>query len=459
MPPMSSLTSNLLKLNYFYRYLFKTPIRQLNLHEYQSKELLRKFGCTVQNFIVIEKDMDLVKFDNCEIGAKGDGAYMYVVKAQILAGGRGKGRLIKSRFDTSGVFMTMCRDKVRLTTLDMLGKKLVTKQTGPDGVLVKRVMIAEAVMLKHETYLSILMDPSSGGPIVVACRKGGMDIEEVAKKEPELILKEPISIVEGITCEQCLKIAVWLHFDNAKSIVDAAYEINKLYDCFINLDATQIEINPFGQVHGGEVYCVDAKIVFDDNAAFRQKSIFESALDEEEMSKSEMLAKKFGLSYIPMDGNIACMVNGAGLAMATMDIIHLYGGVPANFLDVGGSATVEQVKNAFKIVASSNPKIKAIFVNIFAGILRCDIIAEGVIAACKELESNIPVVLRLKGTNVDKAKSMLENASQLKGKFELIESFEDAAKRVVELSGGGSNNEKYIFKPEDEGCVPKDFVW
>uniref|UniRef100_A0A915NMF9 Succinate--CoA ligase [ADP-forming] subunit beta, mitochondrial n=1 Tax=Meloidogyne floridensis TaxID=298350 RepID=A0A915NMF9_9BILA len=430
-----SLTSTLLK-NYPFRNLIKIQSRQLNLQEYQSKELLRSNGCVVQNFFVCgkeEKDLDKLfdKYDYQE----------YVVKAQILAGGRGKGRFINSQLKQSGVFITTSQEQAKFSTLDMLGRRLVTNQTGSDGVLVNQVMIAESVPIKREAYLSILMDPSTSGPVVVACHLGGVDIEKVAERNPELILKLPICINKGITGEQCEQVAEWLCFDD-EAVPYAAKQIHKLYEFFIKVDASQIEINPFAQIEDGRIYCIDAKLIFDDNAAFRQKNIFELDTNEE-MSQNEILAKRFGLSYIPMDGNIACMVNGAGLAMATMDIIKLHGGVPANFLDVGGSATVEQVSNAFKIVASSNDqKIKAIFVNIFAGILRCDIIAEGVIAACNELESNIPVVLRLKGTNVDKAKLMLKNASQLKGKFEFYESFEDAAKRVVELAGGGGNNEQ-----------------
>ncbi|KAF7639436.1 Succinate--CoA ligase [ADP-forming] subunit beta, mitochondrial [Meloidogyne graminicola] len=341
--------------------------------------------------------------------------------------------LLKGFFSPLVQLLCSSKEKAKKSAFGMLGHRLVTKQTGPEGVVVNKVMVAKSVPITQEAYLSIFMDPSIGGPVFVACPLGGMDIEEIAAEKPELILKEPIDIEEGITHEQVSDIIDWIQFNEFASL-DAFDIIKRLYEFFIKYDAIQIEINPFAQVSMSLVYSIDAKLIFDENAAFRHKEIF-GLETTDELNEQEKLAKQYGLSYIPMDGNIACMVNGAGLAMATMDIIKLHGGLPANFLDVGGSATVEQVCNAFKIVAS-DPKIKAIFVNIFAGILRCDIVAEGVITACNELKIDIPVVLRLKGTKVDEAKVMLKNAAQLKGNnFEFVESFEVASKRVVELAG------------------------
>lgn len=279
------------------------------------------------------------------------------------------------------------------------------------------------------------MDSTTNGPLVVACPSGGVDIEEIAKKSPELILKEPIQIDAGISAKQCFKIAAFLEFEG-KLAEKAAKQIQRLYELFVKVDSTQIEINPFAETADGHVFCIDAKLNFDDNAAFRQQQIFDMDTFEE-MDVREINARKCGLNYIGLDGNIACMVNGAGLAMATMDIIKLHGGSPANFLDVGGGANKEQVYEAFKIITSDAGQVRVIFVNIFGGILRCDIIAEGVVRACSELKINIPVVLRLKGTRVNEAKSLLSNATHnqnIGGTFELLESFEEAANRAVELA-------------------------
>eukprot|EP01087_Luapelamoeba_hula_P019401 TRINITY_DN641_c0_g1_i1.p1 TRINITY_DN641_c0_g1~~TRINITY_DN641_c0_g1_i1.p1 ORF type:complete len:313 (-),score=85.54 TRINITY_DN641_c0_g1_i1:12-950(-) len=290
----------------------------------------------------------------------------------------------------------------------MLGNKLTTKQTGPDGVLVNKLMIAQSIDLKRELYFAILMDRQAKGPVMIASPKGGVDIEQVAEETPDLIFKEPVDIFKGVDPAATRRLAEKLGFDSEEKIADAQEQMKKLYELFIKTDATQVEINPLAETPDGSIYCVDAKINFDDNAAFRQKSVFDMG-DTSEDDPREVAATKVGLNYVGMDGNIGCMVNGAGLAMATMDIIKLYKGSPANFLDVGGGATEEQVTEAFKIL-TYDPKVKAILVNIFGGIMRCDVIAQGIINAAKTLQLSIPLIVRLEGTNVEKGKKLLEDS-------------------------------------------------
>ncbi|PAV83706.1 hypothetical protein WR25_26625 [Diploscapter pachys] len=334
--------------------------RHLNLQEYQSKQILDKHGCSVQKFIVAnsksEAERQVNKLGPCE----------YVVKAQILAGGRGKGKFPDGKPGLSGVYITYKRDEALDAVENMIGKRLVTKQTIKDGVKVDKVMIAEGVVIKRETYLAVLMDRESNGPVIVASPAGGMDIETVAEKNPELIYKEAIDIHAGITEEQARKIAKNLEF-KGELLDKAAKEIIRLYNLFISVDATQVEINPFVETEDNRVFCVDAKMNFDDSAAYRQKEIF-SMEDHSESDPREVEANKFHLNYIGMDGNIACLVNGAGLAMATMDVIKLHGGEPANFLDVGGSVTEDQVYHAFRII-TSDPQVRCVLVNIFGGIV------------------------------------------------------------------------------------------
>lgn len=307
----------------------------------------------------------------------------------------------------------------------MLGYKLVTKQTPKDGVLVNKVMIAEALDIVKETYLAILMDRAYNGPVIVASPAGGVDIEDVAEKTPHLIFKEPVNILKGITREQAQKIAANLDF-KGPLLDKAAEQIEKLYDMFIKLDATQVEVNPFGETPDGRVVCFDAKINFDDNAAFRQESIFAQE-DTAESDPREVLASKHHLNYIGMDGNIACLVNGAGLAMATMDIIQLHGGTPANFLDVGGSVKEEQVTQAFKIL-TDDPKVKAVLVNIFGGIVNCATIANGITSACRTINLKVPLVVRLEGTNVDEARHILSSSGL---PITTAADLEDAAQKAV----------------------------
>ncbi|VDO85970.1 unnamed protein product [Haemonchus placei] len=355
----------------------------MNLQEHHSKELLDKHGCRVQNFIVATSQHE------ADQKSKARGPIEYVVKSQILAGGRGKGRFINGKEGLGGVFVTRDRKQALDAVAEMVGKHLVTKQTPKEGVLVKKVMVAKGVSIKRETYLAVLMDRASNGPVIVASPAGGMDIEEVAEKTPHLIFKEPVNIATGITDEQATRIAKSLEFKGEL----AAHQIKCLYELFLAVDATQVEINPFAETDDGLVYCVDAKINFDDSAAFRQQEIF--ALGEKsEQDPREVEADKYHLNYIAMDGNIACLVNGAGLAMATMDIIKLKGGDPANFLDVGGTVTEEQVSHAFRII-TSDPRVKCILVNIFGGIVNCGTIANGLVAACRKMKLRVPLVVRL----------------------------------------------------------------
>lgn len=347
----------------------------------------------------------------------------FVIKAQILAGGRGKGTFSSGL--RGGVKLTKDPAQVSELVSKMLGYKLVTKQTPKDGVLVNKVMIAEALDIARETYLAILMDRSCNGPVVVASPAGGVDIEDVAEKTPHLIFKEPISILEGITHTQAQKIAKNLNF-KGPLLDEAAEQIERLYSLFLKVDATQVEVNPFGETPDGRVVCFDAKINFDDNAAFRQQDIFAQE-DTSESDPREVLASKHNLNYIGMDGNIACLVNGAGLAMATMDIIQLHGGTPANFLDVGGSVKEDQVTQAFKII-TDDPKVKAVLVNIFGGIVNCATIANGITSACRSINLNVPLVVRLEGTNVDEARNILSSSGL---PITTAADLEDAAQKAV----------------------------
>jgi succinyl-CoA synthetase beta subunit len=296
-------------------------------------------------------------------------------------------------------------------TSKMLGNTLVTHQTGPEGQLCNTVLVNEGLSIESEKYFAILMDRTHNGPVMVASSQGGMDIEEVAEKSPEAILTEPIDIMLGPQQEQTERLARALGFKE-ENIGDASQQMSRLYDLFLGTDATQVEINPFAEGHyeGGKtsVFCVDAKLNFDDNAAFRQKDIY-AMRDTSMEDPRDVRAEEAGLNYIGLDGNIGCMVNGAGLAMSTMDIINLYGGSPANFLDVGGSASAEQVTEAFKIL-TSDPKVEGLLVNIFGGIMKCDTIAEGIVIAAKEVGLSIPLVVRLEGTNVEQGKAILESS-------------------------------------------------
>ncbi|XP_020903721.1 succinate--CoA ligase [GDP-forming] subunit beta, mitochondrial, partial [Exaiptasia diaphana] len=329
----------------------------------------------------------------------------YVVKAQILAGGRGKGTFNSGL--QGGVHLTRDPEKIGDLTKQMFGYNLATKQTSKEGVPVKKVMVAEAYDIDKETYLAILMDRDHNGPVIVGSPKGGMDIEEVANDTPEFIYKVPVDIVKGLQDKDAKWLAGKLGFTGQLE-EQAMGQIKKLYKLFLKVDATQIEINPFGLTPDGKVVCFDAKFNFDDNAKFRQKDIFAQE-DNTETDPREVQAAEHDLNYIGMDGNIACLVNGAGLAMATMDIIKLHEGEPSNFLDLGGGVKAEGVIHSFKIV-SQDPRVRVILVNIFAGIVDCAVVAEGIVSAYEKLKLDVPIVVRLEGNNVDKAQHILEES-------------------------------------------------
>ncbi|KAF7989282.1 hypothetical protein HCN44_007956 [Aphidius gifuensis] len=392
--------------------------RYLNLLEYQSKELLKDSGVSVQNFTIID---DMKKANTALEKFRVD---EYVIKAQVLAGGRGKGW-----FDNGfkgGVHLTKDPKKVLDITKQMLGHRLITKQTQKDGILVQKIMVAESVDIKRETYVCILMDRSYNGPVLIASPAGGMDIETVADKTPELIKKIPLDIYNGIDDSIANEVAEFIGFKDDNIKEKAIYELKNLWKLFVDIDALQIEINPLVETANKQVVSVDAKISFDDNAEFRQKDIFQLE-DVTEKDPREVDASKFHLNYISMNGNIGCLVNGAGLAMATMDIIKMNGGEPANFLDVGGSVTEDQVFQAFRIVAE-DPKAKAIFVNIFGGIVNCATIAKGMVSAAEKLGINKPVIVRLQGTNMDEARNILKKSGL---SFTMENDLDEAAKKVV----------------------------
>jgi len=368
-------------------------VRHLNIHEYQSKILMDKYGVNIQKWRLASTPNEAQK------GAqelKQMNAEEFVVKSQIHAGGRGKGH-----FDNGfkgGVHL--CKDPKKAGELaeKMLGHNLITNQTPPEGVKVNKILICESLNFSKEFYFAILMDRAAQGPVMIASPQGGMDIEEVAHKTPELIFKEAIDYSKGPQPEQTKRLAEKLGFK--KDLIPQAQEqMQKLYNLFVKSDAVQVEINPFVETDKGRVVCIDAKINFDDNAAFRQKEIF-GFRDPTEEDPREVAASKFELNYIGMEGNIGCMVNGAGLAMGTMDMIKFYKGSPANFLDVGGGAQTKQITEAFKII-SGDPQVKSILVNIFGGIMKCDTIATGIVEALKSVKVTQPIIVRLAGTNVE----------------------------------------------------------
>lgn len=380
--------------------------RFLNIHEYHSKELMSQFGVRIQRGKAIGSVAEAegaVKYVAALPGNPNPN--MMVVKSQILAGGRGKGTFVDTGFQ-GGVKLAKNHAQVPELAEKMLGHKLRTVQTSPDGVLVQKLLIAECLDIQRETYFAIILDRAADGAVLVASPKGGMDIEQVAHESPEDIHTQVVAdLKKGPTREQVLDLARKLEF---KDIESAANNMENLYKLFAATDCTQVEVNPFAETPQGEAVAIDGKINFDDNAAFRQKNIF-ALRDWSEEDPREVEAAKFELNYVGLDGNIGCMVNGAGLAMATMDIIKLHKGEPANFLDVGGGATASQVTQAFKIL-TSDKKVKCILVNIFGGIMRCDIIAEGIVNAAKEVSLSVPVVVRLAGTNVDAGKRILKES-------------------------------------------------
>ncbi|MED3573431.1 ADP-forming succinate--CoA ligase subunit beta [Cytobacillus praedii] len=386
----------------------------MNIHEYQGKEILRKYGVAVPNGKVAFTVEEAVE------AAKELGTQVCVVKAQIHAGGRGK---------AGGVKVAKNLDEVRTYANEILGKTLVTHQTGPEGKEVKRLLIEEGCDIKKEYYIGLVLDRATSRVVLMASEEGGTEIEEVAEKTPEKIFKEEIDPVVGLSAYQARRIA--FNINIPKELVGQAVKfMMSLYTAYIEKDCSIAEINPLVVTGDGKVMALDAKLNFDSNALYRQKEVLEYRDLEEEDAK-EIEASKYDLSYISLEGNIGCMVNGAGLAMSTMDIIKHYGGDPANFLDVGGGATAEKVTEAFKIILS-DPNVKGIFVNIFGGIMKCDVIATGVVEAAKQVGLKVPLVVRLEGTNVDLGKKILAESD-----IEIVaaESMADGAQKIVSLVG------------------------
>jgi succinyl-CoA synthetase beta subunit len=387
----------------------------MKIHEYQAKAILARYGVTTPR--------GEVAFTKEEVrdAAQRLKSHVVVVKAQIHAGGRGK---------AGGVKLARSADEAAEIASHILGMNLITPQTGPQGRVVRRVLVEEGLDIKRELYLGLLIDRESGLPVFMASSSGGMDIEEVAKDNPTAILREMINPAIGLQPYQARKIAFGLGLPGEMLAVVVPF-LQALYRAFIDTDASMLEINPCVVTGDGKLVALDAKMTFDDNGLFRHKDLRELRdLDEEDPLEVE--ASKYGLNYIKLDGNVACMVNGAGLAMATMDIIKYAGGSPANFLDVGGGASAEQVKNAFRILLS-DPAVRAVFINIFGGILRCDVLATGVVAAAKDLSVKIPVVVRMEGTNVERGQQILRDSGL---NFTIADGMKDGARKVVNLAGG-----------------------
>ncbi|MFG6115134.1 ADP-forming succinate--CoA ligase subunit beta [Halobacillus sp. MO56] len=384
----------------------------MNIHEYQGKDILREFGVSVPNGHVA------YTVDEAVEAAEKLGSGVTVVKAQIHAGGRGK---------AGGVKIAKNADEVRTYANEILGKTLVTHQTGPEGKEVKRLLIEEGCDIKSEYYVGLVLDRATSRVTMMASEEGGTEIEEVAAATPEKIFKEVIDPVVGLTPFQARRLAFNINIPK-EQISKAVKFMMGLYKVFVEKDCSIAEINPLVTTGDGDVMALDAKLNFDDNALYRQKDVQELRdLDEEDPKEVE--ASKYDLSYIALDGNIGCMVNGAGLAMATMDTIKHYGGDPANFLDVGGGATTEKVTEAFKIILSDD-HVKGIFVNIFGGIMKCDVIAEGVVEATKQIGLTLPLVVRLEGTNVEQGKKILDESGL---NITSADSMADGAQKIVEL--------------------------
>jgi succinyl-CoA synthetase beta subunit len=384
----------------------------LKIHEYQAKQVLAQFGVPIPR-----GDTASNPYEAYDIASRLGGPV--VVKAQIHAGGRGKG---------GGVKLASTPAEAKEIAGKIIGMTLVTHQTGPEGRIVRRVLVEEGLPIKKEFYLGIVVDRGSQRPVIMASPSGGMDIEKVAEETPQLIFKEFIDPSVGLQPFSLRKLAFRLGL-TGDLLVPATKVIAALYRAFESVDASLIEINPFLLTETNKLYALDAKVTFDDNALYRHKD-FPALRDFYEEDSLEIEASRYNINYIRLDGTIGCMVNGAGLAMATMDIIKLAGGSPANFLDVGGGATVEQVRNAFKILlADSN--VKAVLINIFGGIMRCDVVASGVVEAAKSIGVNIPVVVRLQGTNVEEGQQILQNSGL---KFTVANGMKDAAEKVVALA-------------------------
>ena len=379
----------------------------MKIHEYQAKEILKDYGVAVPDGVAADNVEDAV---NAAKEMKDNGASLFVVKAMIHAGGRGKGRTKNS--NAKGVILCKTIDEVKKAAQDLLGDTLVTIQTGEDGQKVNTIYVTDGVDIEEEYYLGILLDRGKSKNVIMVSTEGGVEIEKVAEETPEKIIKEWVEPGMDLQPNQARRLAFALGLEG-DAFKKAVKFIMALYKCYEETDANLVEINPLVKTPTGDVMALDAKFTFDENAMFRQKE-YADLRDESEENPIELEASKYGLNYIKLDGNVGCMVNGAGLAMATMDIIKLSGGDPANFLDVGGGANVDTVKNGFRIILE-DPNVKAILINIFGGIVRCDRVANGVIEAIKDPEiakkvENVPIIVRLQGTNAVEAKEIIDNS-------------------------------------------------
>ena len=388
--------------------------RALHVHEHQGAEIMKKFGVRVP---IGAACGTLDEVDDAARAMRGDEV---VVKSQILAGGRGLGTFASG---FKGGVHAVAKTRARETAAKMLGGTLVTKQSGPAGKPVNVVYVAEKMTLTREMYFAITLDRASAGPLVIASAEGGTSIEDLAQSHPEKIIKMRLDIERGMTKTQADELVKRLGI--LKHVDEAAKQLMGLYETFSKTDCTMIEVNPLAEDQDGRVVAADAKLNFDDNAEYRQSELF-SLRDSSQEDPREVQASKFDLNYIGLDGNIGCMVNGAGLAMATMDIIQLYGGSPANFLDVGGNASEEQVVEAFKIL-TADPKVQAILVNIFGGIMKCDVIAAGIVAAAKQVDLKVPLIVRLEGTNVEAGNKILKSSGMT---IVTAEDLDDAAQKA-----------------------------
>ena len=382
----------------------------MNLHEYQAKKILKKYGIPIPDFGIASHIDEVKKW------ADDTGSHTAVLKIQVHAGGRGK---------AGGVKFAKSTEEMIAMAKSLIGMKMVNQQTGPEGVLAKMILMSKPIDIEKEYYIGALVDRSQGVPVLIVSPEGGMEIEEIAHKWPEKILKIPFSFEGKLRSYQLLKICKFMGWSGDLAKKGSAI-VQGLAKCFIETDADLLEINPLVKTKQGDIVALDAKLSVDDNALFRQPEIA-SFYDPTQLSSQEAAAKEFDLAYIAMHGNIGCMVNGAGLAMATMDIIQLYGGSPANFLDVGGGASKQKVSEGFRIILS-DPKVKAILVNIFGGIMNCATLAEGVILAAKEQQIKIPIVVRMEGTNVAEGKRLFQESHL---KIKTAENLKEAAQQVV----------------------------
>merc|ERR1712168_1658900 len=396
------------------------PARNLSVHEHVSMSLLKEAGVPTPKFGVATTAAEARKIAD-DLATKD-----LVTKAQVLAGGRGKGHF--ANYPKGGVQLVYSPEEVEECAKGMVGDYLITKQTGAEGRICNSVMVTERKYTRKEFYIAFMNERTMNGPCCIASSEGGVNIEDVAASNPDAIVKFPIDCIEGLTEKGASEIAEKIGIHPKKNAEVTQILLN-LYKLFQDKDASMVEINPFAEDSTGNFVCLDAKLKFDDNAEFRQKAVFDQR-DWSQEDAREVEAANFNLNYIALDGDIGCMVNGAGLAMATMDIIKLHGGSPANFLDVGGGATASQVKEAFKII-TGDPKVNALLVNIFGGIMRCDVIAEGIIAAARELNLATPIVVRLQGTNVDDAKVMIGSSGL---KILPVDNLDEAARLACKLS-------------------------